>query len=86
MEKHLVVSIHDFTPKFQSELEEVLEELDLRGIDKRTIMVIPRYEGEYLISGCSETARLLREERQKEVNFVCTGILILKRGKEESSK
>jgi len=41
--KYLVVLIHDATPAFKSELNEIVSELDRIGIKKRSVLVIPNY-------------------------------------------
>lgn len=47
---YLTVSIHDVTPKFESELKEIIAELNRRGIHSRSILVIPNYELNYDVS------------------------------------
>lgn len=43
MGKSLIISVHDFSPKFYSELEEILSELDALGFHKRSLLVVPNY-------------------------------------------
>jgi len=44
-QKYLVVSIHDATPEFKTELGEIVSELDRNDILKRSVLVIPDYLG-----------------------------------------
>ena len=44
--KYLVVSVHDATPRFKGELQEIVSELDRIGIKRKSILVIPNYYGE----------------------------------------
>lgn len=41
MSKYLVVSIHDFSPAFQPELEEIVTNLDSRDVHPRSVLVVP---------------------------------------------
>lgn len=45
--KKLIVSVHDVTPKFSGELTEMVAELDRIGINKRSVLVVPNWKGEY---------------------------------------
>ncbi|MBU0456717.1 MAG: DUF2334 domain-containing protein [Nanoarchaeota archaeon] len=48
--KHLVISIHDFTHHYGSELEDILEEFNVRSLKKRTILVVPNLNQQFPIS------------------------------------
>lgn len=39
--KNLVVSVHDFSPAYVSELEEILSELEKQGVSKKSVFIIP---------------------------------------------
>ncbi|MFH1637105.1 MAG: DUF2334 domain-containing protein [Candidatus Woesearchaeota archaeon] len=41
--KFLAIAIHDFTPAYASELKEMLQELDVHGLNKRTVALIPNF-------------------------------------------
>ncbi len=60
-ERSLIISIHDFNPKFRSELEEILSELDIRGFTKRSILVIPSFQG-FTLRGNKKILELLYNE------------------------
>jgi len=62
MEKKLVVSIHDFSSKYYSELEEILSELDSKGVSKRSILCIPAHETKHQIEKDNKTVGLLQKE------------------------
>lgn len=41
--KYIVLSVHDVTPEFKSELSEIVTELSRRGFDKKCMCVVPNY-------------------------------------------
>ncbi len=43
-DSYLVVSVHDVTPKFKSELDEIISGLKGIGVTKQSLLVIPNYE------------------------------------------
>ncbi len=43
-QRYLVVSIHDVSPAFTSELKEMVDELDSAGVSPRSILVVPNYQ------------------------------------------
>ena len=47
LNKKLVVSVHDVTPKYKGELSEIVSELDRIGIDKKSMLVVPNWEGQH---------------------------------------
>jgi predicted deacetylase len=46
-DRKLIVSVHDVTPKYKGELTEIVSELDRVGVNKRSVLVVPNWEGEY---------------------------------------
>ncbi|TET27563.1 DUF2334 domain-containing protein [Candidatus Aerophobetes bacterium] len=48
-EGYFIVSIHDASPAFSSELKELVSELDSHGIVPRSVLVIPNYQERYNI-------------------------------------
>ncbi len=73
MEKAFIISIHDFTPKYASELEEILSELNHRFYTKKTLFVIPRYYDNhftYPLTPWTKTTALLQKELAKK-NEIC---------------
>ena len=48
--KKLIVSVHDVTPKFSGELTEIVSELEHRGFNHNSILVVPNWVGEYDVS------------------------------------
>ncbi|MBW2966115.1 DUF2334 domain-containing protein [Candidatus Woesearchaeota archaeon] len=65
MEKNIVVIIHDANPSNLSELEEITQELDIQGIKKRSIAVIPYYIGKYNILHNQRFLDWIYSEREK---------------------
>ncbi|MEM4244830.1 MAG: DUF2334 domain-containing protein [Candidatus Nanoarchaeia archaeon] len=61
--KSLIVSVHDFTPKYHVELEEILSELDSRGFKKRSLLVVPNYEDAYPINKFGKSVYRLIQEK-----------------------
>jgi len=68
-QKELVISIHDFTHYFNSELEEIITELNQLNLKKRSILVIPNYKHIPLESN-SLTIDLLHQEVEQD-NEIC---------------
>jgi len=48
--RYLVVSLHDVSPVFTSELKEVDRELEIQGVGKKSLIIVPFYEGNFDIS------------------------------------
>jgi len=46
----LVVSLHDVSPAFASELKEICRELEIQEIGKKNLLIIPCYQGNFDIS------------------------------------
>lgn len=64
-EKYLVVSIHDVSPAFGAEIREIVSELRSQKIHKKSLLVIPNYQGKYSIlkdNGFLNWLYSLREE------------------------
>ncbi len=61
-EKKLIVSLHDVSPKYFSELEEMIQELDSRKLAKRSLFVIPNHEG-YFLPHHTHLIALLQKEK-----------------------
>ncbi len=61
--KSLIVSVHDFTPKYHVELEEMLSELDSRNFKRRSLFVIPNYDDAYPINKSGKSLYRLIQEK-----------------------
>ena len=61
----LIVSIHDFCPAFQDELEEIVQELDRLNI-KRSILVVPNYHDKFDIQHYDRFLELLFKKKNNE--------------------
>jgi len=44
-EKKLIISVHDVSPAFKGEITEIIDELDIREIDQKSILVVPNWGG-----------------------------------------
>lgn len=76
--KNLVVSVHDFSPAYVSELEEILAELDKAGVKRKSIFIIPNLmhpaTGErYPLLKSKRTIDLLMDEYTKGSEFSLHG-------------
>ena len=49
-QKYIVLSVHDVTPKFKPEIEEILDEFKHQGFNALNLCVVPNYEGLFDIS------------------------------------
>lgn len=72
-QKYLVVSIHDVTPEFKKELNEIISELDQKKITPRSILVIPHYKQKYNILSDNEFVFWLRQLENKGDELVQHG-------------
>lgn len=70
MKGSLVISIHDFSPKYHSELSDILMELNVIGIKKRSLLVVPNYEGSYPLHKHPATVERILIEKT-DCNEVC---------------
>ncbi len=62
MNQYLIVSINDVSPAFSSELDEIIKELDSRGITRRSLFVIPNMENAAPISSSKKLSEILINE------------------------
>ncbi len=63
--RHLVVSIHDVAPPQWPQVQQILKQLTAIGIHKRSLLVIPNYQGRYPINEYrkfAESVKLLEEQ------------------------
>jgi len=72
--KYLVVSIHDATPNFNSQLTKIVSELDKIGVNKKSILVIPDYLGKSNISQDDKFIELLHSLQDKGNEIVQHGL------------
>ncbi len=72
--KYLVVSIHDVTPNFNSQLTKIISELDKIGVNKKSILVIPDYLGKNSISQSGEFIEWLHSLQDKGNEIVQHGL------------
>ncbi|MFH0752464.1 MAG: DUF2334 domain-containing protein [archaeon] len=70
MKKSIVLSVHDFSPKFNVELKEILSELNLKNYKKRSILLVPNYDSIFPIRESPKTLDLLASEIDCE-NEIC---------------
>ncbi len=76
--KKLVVTIQDFSPRYNFELYEMLDELDMRGIKKRTTVVIPNLkdpdtEKHYPLNSNQKSIDMLLKEQEAGNEFCLHG-------------
>jgi predicted deacetylase len=71
--KFLTVSIHDVTPRFRGELEEIFAELDRRKISSRSVLVIPNFQSSHDISCDQNFVAWLHDLRKKGDEIVHHG-------------
>ena len=60
--KNLIVSVHDFSPKYMGELKEIFGELTFQAI-KRSILVVPNLQNKYSVQKFGDTVYLLCKEK-----------------------
>jgi len=85
MNKKLIVSVHDVTPEYRSELEGVISELDKLGINKTSLMVIPNYRKNNRLENDSNFVTWLKDLENKGNEIVQHGYDHLFEGKKDSS-
>ncbi|MCD6083640.1 polysaccharide deacetylase family protein [Candidatus Aerophobetes bacterium] len=71
--KYLVVSVHDVSPAFGGEVREIVSELKNQKIHKKSILVIPEYQGRYSILKDSEFLSWLYSLREEGDEIVQHG-------------
>jgi uncharacterized protein len=72
-EKYALISIHDVTPKFSSEVFEIVSALDERGIKVRNMGVVPNYDNKYDISKDDNFASWLLQQNKKGIEIFLHG-------------
>jgi len=83
--KYLVVSVHDVTPAFGSEIKEIVDELKIQKIDKKSILVIPNYLGRYNILKNYRFLNRLNVLKEEGNEIVLHGYEHISRNKKYSS-
>lgn len=64
MEKRIIVSIHDISPKFKSELEAILNRLKEINVTEKELLVVLDWEGRYNLENDKWLIGLLKKERK----------------------
>ncbi|MFA7232263.1 MAG: DUF2334 domain-containing protein [Victivallaceae bacterium] len=61
--KKIAVSIHDVTPRFSRELEEIFVALDKAGVKVRSELVVPDYQRQFNLSAHPDFVAMLKAHR-----------------------
>lgn len=72
-DKYLIVSVHDATPKFKSEISDIIFELDRIGLKTRNIGIVPNFENKYDISKDDAFASWLLEHNNNGTEIFLHG-------------
>jgi predicted deacetylase len=73
MLRQLVVSVHDVAPQTQPRVEHLLDVLTAIGVPRRSLLVIPNFQGEGSLDAHSEFCGWLRDRGQHEDEIVLHG-------------
>lgn len=71
--QYIVLSIHDVTPKFNSEIKRISDEFDKRAFEARSFGIVPNYERNYDISYDNEFLSWLRKRQEKGDELIFHG-------------
>jgi len=74
MSKQIVISIHDAAPNFTDELKVVFKALDELGVKKRTILIVPSFAKENLLSEDKDFIEFMLEEERNGAELGLHGI------------
>jgi len=83
--KYLVVSVHDVTPAFDSEVREIVDELRIQEVDKKNILVIPNYHNKYNILKSDRFSGWLHSLKEKGDEIILHGYEHISRNRKYSS-
>lgn len=72
--KKIAVSIHDVTPRFGRELEEIFAALDKAGVKVRSELVVPDYQRQFNLSAHPDFVAMLKEHRNQGCDISLHGI------------
>lgn len=73
MEKLLVVSLHDVSPKFEKELELIISELNKIKINKKNLLIIPNLNSSFDISKNQNFIKIIKDEQEKGAELTLHG-------------
>jgi uncharacterized protein len=73
MSGHLVVSIHDVSPRHEKLIDRWRSILDGWGVEKRSFAVVPHYDGDGRTADCPSLIGSLREEAARGSELVLHG-------------
>jgi predicted deacetylase len=60
--RYLVVSIHDVSPFYEKELRQIFAQLDAIGLEKKNLLVVPNWKGEYPLRKHPKFADLIKKQ------------------------
>ncbi len=72
--KKIAVSVHDVTPRFSKELEEIFAALDNAGVKVRSELVVPDYQRQFKLDGYPDFVAMLKEHRSNGCDVSLHGI------------
>ena len=72
--KKIAVSVHDVTPRFSKELEEIFAALDVAGVKVRSELVVPDYQRQFNLSEHPDFVAMLKEHRSRGCDVSLHGI------------
>jgi predicted deacetylase len=72
--KKIAVSVHDVSPRFNKELEEIFTGLDKAGVKIRSELVVPDYQRQFKLAGHPDFVAMLKEHRNRGCDVSLHGI------------
>jgi len=75
MNKKIVVSVHDITPRFQRECEIIFGKLAELGVSQRTLLITPNFADDYPIDQDEKFIAMMNKEKESGAELALHGLI-----------